>query len=46
MLMVYGVPAVKIAHNLRIKLKVDEIGTVTRAARTECQLRGLQNGHF
>ena len=41
-----GVSAVEKAHDLRIEFKVDEVGAVTRATRTERQLRRLQNGHF
>jgi hypothetical protein len=46
MVMVHGMPAIEIAHDIRIKLKVDEVAAVTRAARTERQPRRLQNGHF
>jgi hypothetical protein len=45
-LMIDGMSAVQKSHDLRIALKGDEIGAVTRAARTERQLHRLQNGHF
>jgi hypothetical protein len=44
--MVDGVSAVKKAHDLRIKLKVDEVSAVTGTARTKRQPHRLQNGHF
>jgi hypothetical protein len=39
--MVDGMPAIEMAHDLRIKLKVYEVSAVTRTARTERQPRRL-----
>src|ERR1044072_2233823 len=43
--MVDGVSAVQKAHDLRIKLEVDKISAVTRAARTKGQPLRLQYNH-